>query len=341
MTVPAATAAIRVQAANALLREPVNVVAARVAGLTAMLADDKKGAGRLLAYADSLSRRDLGTQVALIEMAVARGDIAAALRHYDVALRTGDTADQLLMPVLVTASRDPAIATALGTMLARRPPWRLRFVYSLVTARPWAPTFLPLIEAARLDVNNPIERDFLARTATGLVAAGAITDAAGLYARATGTPVTGDVRNGLFAAEDRITPFDWELTDEPGLGASKGRVDGTSLAAALSINADAGRSGVVARQLLLLRPQRYRLRFTVGDVADTDRSGVSLTCNGTDIGIASIRFPVTARPRIVETIVDVPANCPGQWLKVEAGTDIDASMAAVAAPWISDIAVIR
>lgn len=343
---PRQVTAIGKRATLLLRRDPVNVVAARVAGLAATAAGEQARGARLLAYAEGLSRRDLPTQLALIEEAVAREDIATALRHYDTGLRTGDNADQLLLPVLVAASRDPAIAARLAPMLARRPPWRLRFVYVLITAQPWAPTFVPLMRAARLDVNNPLERDFLSRAATGLVATNRLGDAAALYRQATGRAPAAVIRNGSFTGEDRIAPFDWIITDEPGLGGVKGVVgggaEGVAVPGALSLTADPGRTGPVARQLLLLPPGPHRLHFVVGNVAEADRSSVLLSCNGTDTPIASVRFPQTAngRSRAVDVAASVSAGCAGQWLTVQAGTDIDASDARDT-PWISGMSIER
>lgn len=329
------------RAALVLRRDPVNVVAARLAGVAATAAGEQARGARLLAYAEGLSRRDLPTQLALIEGAVAREDIATALRHYDTALRTGDNADQLLLPVLVAASRDPAIAARLAPILASRPPWRLRFVYVLITAQPWAPTFVPLVRAARLDVNVPLERDFLSRAATGLVATNRLGDAAALYRQATGRGPPAGIRNGSFTGEDRIAPFDWIITDEPGLGGVKGAV-GAVVPGALSLTADPGRTGPVARQLLMLPPGPHRLHFVVGNVTGADRSSVLLSCNGTDTPIASVRFPQTAngRSRTVDVAASVPAGCVGQWLTVQAGTDIDAPGAGDA-PWISGMGIGR
>lgn len=333
---------IKKHAAAVLRRDPVNVIAARVAGIASAMTGDSAQGTRLLAYAESLSRRDLGTQVALIEAAVSRGDIGTALRHYDTALRTGDNSDQLLLPVLVAASRDPAIAAKLEPMLSRQPPWRLRFIYSLITAQPWGSTFFPLVKAARLNVNNDVERDFLSRAVTGLVAMSKLGDAVALYEQAVGKFPADGIRNGSFIDEDRIPPFDWNIVDEPGLGGVKGAIDGTSVPGALSLSAEPGRSGAVAKQLLMLPPGQHRIRFVVGNVSEADRSGVLLSCNGTDLPIANVRLPRTApsRSRVVEMSGDIPANCPGQWLIVQASTDIDAPRE-FDDPWISQMTVER
>src|SRR3546814_9359723 len=89
---------------------------------------DRAGGERLLAYSQTLSRRDLRTQLMAIELAVARDDIPSALRHYDIALRTKKNAPDLLFPVLTSALTNPTIRTELVKTLGGRPTWSHDFI---------------------------------------------------------------------------------------------------------------------------------------------------------------------------------------------------------------------
>lgn len=72
----------------ALRQDPTAVAALATLGLNAQIRGDTNSARRYFAYSDKLSRRSLTTRLWAIEDAVARDDIPAALRNYDVALRT-------------------------------------------------------------------------------------------------------------------------------------------------------------------------------------------------------------------------------------------------------------
>lgn len=327
------------EATAVLRREPISVAAARVAALSAGAYGDGATSRRLLAYAEKLSRRDLGTQVGLIEYAAADGNLPVALRHYDTALRTGENAAQLLLPVLIEASHSPQVAEPLAQILSRQPRWRVRFAFSLVTSQPWAPTFTPLLTAARLNIADPVEHDLLTRAVNGLVQQNAVANAARLYEQATGSRLANTVRNSDFSAEDRVPPFDWNIADEPGLGAIKGPLDTAPYRDALSLNADPGRSGVVASQLTMLRAGRYRIRFLVGATSSSDQPDVSLTCNGANSPLFRLAFPVTNKPSRVEANFTIPSDCHSQWLTIKAATSIDATREVAGTPWITDIHV--
>lgn len=88
---------------KALRQDPTAVVAVSTLGFDAQLRGQTAEAQRLFGYAEALSRRDLQTQVWAIENSVAQGDVAAALHHYDIALRTSPDAQAVLFPILASA----------------------------------------------------------------------------------------------------------------------------------------------------------------------------------------------------------------------------------------------
>lgn len=325
------------QASAVLQREPISVAAARVAALSAGAYGDSATSRRLLTYAERLSRRDLGTQVGLIEYAAADGNLPIALHHYDTALRSGEKAAQLLLPVLIEASHSSQVAEPLGRILLRNPRWRVRFAFSLVTSHPWAPTFTSLLIASRLNPADPVEHELLTRAVNGLVQQNAVTDAAQLYERAMRSRLNNTIRNGDFSAEDRVPPFDWNIVDEPGLSGIKGPIDTVPPRNALSLSADPGRSGVVASQLTLLRPGHYRIRFLTGATSSSNQPDLSLTCNGSNSPLLRLAFPVTDKPRRVEADFAIPSNCASQWLAIKASTSVDAIREVAGMPWVTDI----
>src|SRR5690606_1446045 len=100
-------------AREALRQDPTSVDALAVLGLQAELKNDAAQARKVFGYSRELSRRELRAQIWAIEESVRRGDIAEALHHYDMALRTSVRAQELLFPILAAALEEPSIRSAL------------------------------------------------------------------------------------------------------------------------------------------------------------------------------------------------------------------------------------
>ena len=326
----ATAARVRTLSVAALREQPLSVPALRALGVAQAITGDDGTAGRTLAFAETLSRRDLPTELWLIEDRVAQGDVAGALIHYDRALRTADTAPDLLFPVLVAASADPAVAGQLARLVAARPLWWRDYLMRLIQANPSSAGTATIVAAVRLDPGDGDERTLLSAAMTRLADAGR-TDLAARLA-----PVAGTLRNGGFDAQGGLVPFDWRLAEEGDLDAEiDARPDGRGNA--LFLDARSGRGGHVARQLLTLAPGRYRLTGTVGDVAAGEVPTVYLACAGEAPVIG--RFRTRAAPAGGASFAiefAVPAGCRGQWFSIEAVAPLDAGDRR---PWIDDLRI--
>lgn len=337
-------AAARALALAALRREPVNAIASRTAGFTAMLSGDAQEARRFFEYSESLSRRDLPTQLWLIEDKVQRNDINGALRHYDRALRVSSEARSLLIPILVQASADRAIALPLSELLKARPLWWSAFVDALITEGRSPAALAFIVHRLRLRPDDAGERERLAHALSTLAGRGAIGEAYAIYRDARPEPERSALlRNGGFESGDSLGPFDWWLVDESGLAAVRERRDGSSGDFALSLVAGNGRGGEVARQLLVLRPGRYRLTMRAGDIVGDPlaRPIVQFACaRGQQTSLAQIRLPTATSggSRIAETITVPSSGCEAQLLTISTGSLLEQPPVT---PWVDGLALTR
>ena len=158
----------------ALQQDPTTVPALSTLGLYAQTHGDAAAARGLFRYAEMLSRRDLQVQLWAIENAVARGDIANALTHYDIALRTSRSAWDLLVPVLGTAIADRPVRVALTRTLAANPVWGSHFINYVVgegTDPRTAAQLLGDMHRAHVPVSRPAQAALVNKLATnGLIA---------------------------------------------------------------------------------------------------------------------------------------------------------------------------
>jgi hypothetical protein len=333
----------RTLATAVLRREPANVVAARTLALVSSVAEgnDVK-AKRLITYAESLSRRDLPTQLWLIEKNVAANKIDGALVHYDRALRTNVGARDILIPILSEAAKQPAVAAPLAKMLAKRPLWWTEFADKFIFASD-APEALALtMGALRLDAKKDGERNFLQQTMVSLVEGGAPAKAYSIYLSAVGNarPPSTFVRNGGFAEMPTLAPFDWLLLDEADLAATRDRRDEGAGDWSLFLTAQNGRNGIVARQLLMLPPGSYRLGAIGGDMPRDAASVpvVSLICaDKAATMLGRFRYTAGRANAAIDGAFTVPsAKCPAVWLLVSRSAPLDRESVT---PWVDGFAI--
>lgn len=330
-------------AEGALRREPVNAVAARTLGMVAAFRGDTARAGRLMTYAESLSRRDVPTQLWMIESSVTRNDIPGALLHYDRALRTSPRMGDTLLPILVQASAAPGVTPHVAELVGRRPLWWSVFAQRLIMESQSPAPMRLILARIGLDPATQGERELLNLAISRLADLGDYPGAYALYAQAKGEAGrrVEPLRDGEFQQDLRLALFDWVLVDDPGLGAIRQPRAGEAEDQALFLVSDQGRSGEVARQMLLLPPGRYRLTMRIGDIQGDEltRPSLTLRCAGASPQILSAsRLPVTPTAgRSIEQDFTVPAaGCAAQWIAFGINSGLEEQRGR---PWLDSLAV--
>jgi hypothetical protein len=271
-------------AGQALSQDPTAVKAINVLAFQAQLRGNGTAADRAFAYAARLSRRELGPQIWAIEDAVNRGDIDAALDHYDIALRTQADAQPMLFPTLAAALAERRIADRLARILRAGPVWGSEFVDYAATNGKEPEGGLSLFKALRTG-GVAISNDQMAGIVNGLIAAGKVDLAWTTYAQMRPGADRRISRDANFALNaDVRTAFDWRASDDPGLSAAILR---TARAGMIDFSLPPGAGGIVVRQVQLLPPGHYRLEGHSMSVKQPDQSRPywSLTCqDGRELG---------------------------------------------------------
>ena len=319
---------------ESLQRHGLNPVALRTLGLVSTLQGNEARARRLLGLAERFSRRDVQTQMLLIEFRVSANDIPGALRHYDRALRVSRTAAGVLLPVLVSAAADPEVRQHLRPVLAARPEWLPLFMDELGRQKLAPAVLLDLanmiglrpaarqdVELTRQMVSHMIRRKGYgeARTLLGI------------------EPGHEQVRNGGFEGANLFPPFDWAFQNQGGWTALPSRVLGEGVQLQIEANYAAG--GIVAQQMLALKPGEYSLRFRAGGApaAPGEHPTIGIWCyaNRKEHRLVSIPIKDGSVPQHQEAVFNVPASsCAQQWIRV-AGPPTSGRQE----HWIDDVSV--
>jgi hypothetical protein len=310
---------LRARATNALVRDPTVVPAARTLGLLAEIDGDKDKARRIFHAAERLSARDLPTQLWLIEHEVSRNNVPGALQHFDTALRANRSAQSLLLPILVNAAADPALAPEIANRLLLRPNWSdafLRLLLSKGNDPAGASTIVETLMRQRINVDDEIIWALVNRH----VDKGDARSGWRVYSRRYPGSRPDELRNGRFASEQSPVPFDWWLSSESDISAD--RVDGEEGSGALAFQAANAVPGPLARQLVLMQPgDQYRLRGVVGELEQPARSRPfwRVRCMKSNRSIATVDLPAASdAPAPFSVGILVPNDCPVQMIELQA-----------------------
>lgn len=332
-------------AVAALNRQPLDARAGRLLGLVLALQGDSDGANRAFNYVERLSRRDLTTELFLIERDVSLGRIDGALRHYNHALLTTEAARAVLFPVLSKAVDDPRVLDAVLKVLSKNPLWGRPFLQFAAKETTNFNSLLSISKELGLTASDALDLS-IGQTILGrLVSSGDYSDAFALYSfmRRREPPLNKLLRNGDFESDDSAMPFDWWYRTEPTLSAARELRQGNGgTRAGLALAATNDRGGEVAHQLLVLQPGRYRLTAVADGVSANaeDRPQIAVGCaaagDGNSGGALGAAPLAAGDGELMALDFTVPSSgCTAQWVSIVIAP------AAETNAWIDDLKLVR
>lgn len=287
---PADLARAEALARQSIARDPTFGVAWRVLGFVADARRQRPAAARLMKRSEQLSRRDLATELWLIDYEVARNDVAGALRHFDIALRTSATAPQILFPVLREAISDDRLLMPIARVLAQRPEWRDRFLRDAIDSST-SLSGLAGLSLALDRVGAPLAAEQRQQLDNRFVDARAYA----LVKRVNRLPSAGQfvVDPGFERSRDSYR-FGWTLPSGDGPFVER-LATPTGRGIRLNFSDTDGGGGLVAQQVLVLAPGRYRLSYEAGLETANAGSGPVWGINcGDRGGTAAATIPIVA-----------------------------------------------
>lgn len=260
--------AARSLASVAIRQVPGDAASLRVLGMTRPDAETKGRAFRIMQLATQASRRDLQTNLWLIEYYVAQGDVANTIRYYDYSLKSSAEAEQLLFPVLTSAMSNPDIAAAVKAKLKARPVWTTSFLQHAFAAGDSDKNLIPIVldmAQDRIGLSADLKRQYAQRLAERGNVAGLDRLAKGL-----GRPLI----EGTAALDKTgdLPPADWRLLPAAGMSVFADPTAGFSFVA--------NQNGPLIERLFHLKPGTYALQLVpqFNEGGDNTRLTWSVTC---------------------------------------------------------------
>jgi len=299
-----------------------------VRGVQAQLAGDQRTAEQAFIAAKLRDGRSIPARYFLAEQYFRNGDAPRGLREIAVLARMVPNGVTSLAPYIATYAKDPRNRTQLQSLFKSDPTLEQAALSTLATDPRNADLILGL---ASPSATAPQWSGVLI---PALVDAGQYGAAYRVWVRTAHVQPATDatVFDAGFAGSDAPPPFNWSLTSSTvGLAESQ---PGGRLHAIFYGQED----GILAGQLLLLKPGRYRLSMRIsGEPARANGLSWTLTCADSKAQLVSL---VLSDPKNAASgiMFDVPANCAAQSLELAASAPEVAQQADVT---ISDFSLKR
>lgn len=277
----ATLAKVEAMAKQSLRGGALNPVAIRLLGYVADVRGERTKARELMLLSQKVSRRDFGTQLWLIEDAVARNDKKQALYHYDIALRTTPSSFPILLPTLVGALDDPEVRVGLVPYVRRTPDWLISFLSEAINTMDNPANLADVLVKAGGLPDREDYRNLSNSLLTQLAAKGKFPAFRQYYLSLKGNHAsTFEAASfGKDTVNLRYPAAGWQIADNPAIGGafSQADKDGRHTLAAF---AGSGERGELMRKYLFLKPGNYRFaaRYSAQDGAADSETKWELQC---------------------------------------------------------------
>ncbi len=300
--------------AAAMRRDPLASEPFLLAGQQELLGPNLERAERLLAEARLRDPRIQLTRFSLLNLYLASNRIAEASTEMSVLIVLLPQTADLLVPQLALLASNPR--TRRGLVDAIGDDHLMGLVLDYLARTGTEPDRLLELAARQPALPQGQYAPWQTRLVKRLVEAGQAERAYDLWRRFTRPVDQGPalVYDSRFEGWHGSIPFNWDFVSNP-VGSAE-RVPGP----ALEVSYFGRSSGWLARQLLLLRPGRYRLSTQVEGSAKGDGSRLTwrILCRANSAVLTSIPLTgVSAQPKTLSAELTVPGGgCESQWLQL-------------------------
>jgi hypothetical protein len=305
------------EAVEALGKAPLAEEPFLIAGIEALAKGDFRKGEQLLTEVRRRNPRQRLARLLLLDRYLREHRTTEATVEITVLARLIGGAQNVLTGQLAQMASDPATAPQMLPILAAHPDLQGAVLDSFAASGK-DPELIMRVAALSprryVGRNEPWQRQLV----TGLVQRGEIGKALVVWAKLAGLPPPPDGQKGLYDGAFRgapgAEPFNWSLASE-GIGVAE-RTGRSSL----QVDYYGHDAGPLARQLMVLRPGRYRFQFRVNGAASGEGSRLAWTVTCQPGGAALLRLPLTGIDSTVKaykTVFTVPAGCGSQWLQLD------------------------
>jgi hypothetical protein len=306
------------EAIGALGKAPLAEEPFLIAGIEALAKGDVGKGEQLLTEVRRRNPRQRLARLLLLDRYLREHRTKEATVEITVLARLISGAGNVLVGQLAQMASDPATAPQMLPILAAQPDLQNAVLDSLAASGKDPELIMrvaSLSPGRYVGRNEPWQRQLI----SSLVQSGDMAKALVVWARLAGLPPPPDGQKGLYDGAFRgapgAEPFNWSFATE-GIGVAE-RTGRSSL----QVDYYGHDAGSLARQLLVLRPGRYRFRFRLNGDASGEGSRLTWTLICQPGGAAPLlKLPlvgIDSTAKQYKADFTVPAGCASQWLQLE------------------------
>ena len=297
-------------ALESFVSRPLNASLLSFYGFRAASSDKSGLASALMASADTVSRRDVFSQLWMIEQKSGADDVKGAVRHYNALLSVHPETHATLLPVLVSALVYPEVRDAIRPYLELGSRWSAPFL-DLSSQRAEVGQYRDLVEPIASSLTGEVYAVSNARIIYRMFQSGLAGDAWKLFSL-----VAPNVDVGAFRAfapggtnlDPKWRPLSWTLGQSEDISASvdgDGTIDVTV--------APTARGLIASRDVAVISSSTYVLEHRSIYEPGSPRALLRwivycVTPDGTQ-PIVDRFVPANANQKFVQLTVEVPENC--------------------------------
>lgn len=312
-------------AQRAVLSDPLSAQAVSILGRAQFYARQFPEARKTFLVAGQLGWRDTMTQIYWLDRALQDNDYKVAAQRLDALLRQSPN-DENRDRFLAIVAQTPQGRSALAERLKLSPGWAREFVMNLGDLP--ADQILSRADIMRQTGKGVWDCKTSGPAAQKLISFGMLDEAQSVW-RMNCASTGALVYDGGFEAFDTLktsAAFDWQLSNRGDADVASTQSGKNNRSLALEVNA--ATILPILRQLVVLKPGRYRLNWRTPETTPAQAKSlrVSLSCTP-DLSRAADGTAVPGQPDTWAADFSIDAQCPAQmlvfWLAPKAPVQLD------------------